>query len=322
MVYFCMPTLPPSATPAAKTSLFLDSTPLLGDPEALRARGEEEGYLFFKKFLPREPLLELRRQMLTICAERGWLAKGHDLMEGVFDMEAFNLVTEAEMRRTDVGVPEETYRAVQKLELFHTLPHHPKLMALYRSLFDAEVLPHPRHIARMMTGHHAMTPTPAHQDFIHIQGTPKVWTCWFPLGDCPRDMGGLTVLRGSHRGGVIAVKPAAGAGNLGVILCPNENHWVEGDYELGDILTFTSCTVHKALKSRYPDRMRLSCDIRFQPAEEIIHEGSLKPHGQWTWEELYEGWKNPDVQYYWKKHELKMSAWDPVLQWQKERICS
>jgi hypothetical protein len=301
-------------------SLFYDATPLLDDPAALRARAEQDGYLFFKRFLPAEPLLELRRQMFEICAEQGWLAKGHNLMDGVLDIDALNQVSEDKMR-TDVGVSNEIYRAVQKLELFHTIPHHPKFLALYRILFGKEAMPHPRHIARMITPHRSVFPTPPHQDHIYIQGTHQTWTCWFPVGACPRDMGSLTVLRGSQRQGVVAVRPAKGAGGLAAILCPNEIDWVEGDFDLGDILTFTSCTVHRALRSKHRDRMRLSCDIRFQPIDAEIHEGSLKPHLDASWEELYQGWKNPDVQYYWKKHDLRLSPWNPSLQWQKDRIC-
>jgi hypothetical protein len=304
-----------------RASLFVDSTPLLNDPPALRERAEREGYLFFKRFLPGEPLLELRRQMLQICAERGWLAKGHDLMEGMIDLEALNRVGDEDMR-SDVGVSLEAYIAVQKLELFHSLPHHPNFLALYRTLFGRDVLPHPRHIARMITAHRVVAPTPSHQDYIHIQGTPNVWTCWFPLSDCPREMGGLTVLRGSHRGGVVPVKPEAGAGGLASILCPHEIDWVEGDYELGDILTFSSTTVHKALKSRHPGRIRLSCDVRFQPVDEEIHESSLQPHVEVSWEELYRGWRNPAVQYYWRRHDMKLSAWNPQIKWQTERICT
>jgi hypothetical protein len=308
--------------PAVSTpSLFVDATLLLEDPAALRAQGQRDGYLFFKGLLPREPLLELRRQMLTICAERGWLASGHDLMDAIIDVEALNRVP-ADQMRADIGVSGEAYDAVQKLELFHSIPHHPNLIAVYRALFGKGVLPHPRHIARMISSHTVVSPTPPHQDFIHIQGTKNVWTCWFPLGDCPREMGGLTVLRGSHRNGVIAVKPAKGAGDLGVILCPNENDWVGTDYELGDVLTFTSQTVHKALKSQHRDRMRLSCDVRFQPVDEPIHEASLKPHCGVPWEELYAGWQNPAVQFYWQKHDLEMSAWDDNIRWQRERICS
>jgi Phytanoyl-CoA dioxygenase (PhyH) len=304
-----------------KQSLFVDSTLLLDDPAALRARAEQDGYLFFKRFLPADTLLELRRQMLEICSHRGWLAKDRDLLDGLIDEAAINHVPPEDMR-TDIGVSGEAYRAVQKLELFHTLPHHPKFMALYRTLFGKDVLPHPRHIARMITCHRSVFPTPPHQDFIHIQGAPQTWTCWFPVGNCSREMGSLTVLRGSHRNGVVAVAPAQGAGGLAAVLCPNEIDWVEGDFELGDILTFSSYTVHRALRSQHRERIRLSCDIRFQAADDLIHEASLKPHGNFTWDELYEGWKNPDVQYYWKKHHLRMSEWDPTLHWQKERICT
>jgi hypothetical protein len=310
----------PSRPGIAETrSLFEDATPLLDNPAALRARAEQDGYLFFKQFLPTEPLIELRRQMLEICTQRGWLAAGHDLMEGVIDIDALNQVADENIRN-DIGVTNEAYRAVQKLELFHAIPHHPKLLSLYGALFGKDAMPHPRHIARMITSHRSMFPTPPHQDFIHIQGTPRTWTCWFPVGDCPREMGSLTVLRGSQRNGVVSVAPAQGAGNLASILCPHEIDWVEGDFELGDILTFSSATVHRALRSRHRDRIRLSCDVRFQPADEEINESSLNPH-EGTWEELYQGWKNPDVQYYWKKHDLRLSPWDPSLLWQKERIC-
>jgi len=301
-------------------SLFFDATPLLNDPAALRARAHEDGYLFFKNFLPAEPLLELRRQMLTICAERGWLAKDRDLMYGVLNPDTLHPIPEDQMR-TDIGVTHEAYRAVQKLELFHTIPHHPKLLSLYRSLFGKEAIPHARHIARMITSHPSIYPTPPHQDHIYIQGTHQTWTCWFPVGACPRDMGSLTVLRGSHRKGVVSVKPAKGAGGFAALLCPDEIDWVEGDFAIGDILTFTSCTVHRALRSRHRDRIRLSCDIRFQPIDAEIHEGSLKPHIDASWDELYEGWKNSDVQYYWKKHDFRLSPWDPSLLWQKDRIC-
>jgi len=311
---------PVPGTARQKRSLFEDATPLLDDPAALRAQAERDGFLFFKRLLPAEPLLELRRQMLTVCAERGWLAKDRELMEGVLDVDALNRVAD-EYVRNDIGVSNDAYRAVQKLELFHALPHHPKLLALYRALFDAEPLPHPRHIARMITPHRIMFPTPPHQDFIHIQGTRQTWTCWYPVGNCPREMGSLTTLRGSHRNGVVSVAPAKGAGNLAAILCPNEIDWVEGDFELGDVLTFNSCTVHRALRSQHRDRIRFSCDVRFQPAADIIDASSLHPHADLSWEEIYAGWENPELKYYWKKHDMRLSPWDPSLLWQKERIC-
>jgi len=303
-----------------KRSLFVDSTPLLDDPEALRERAQTDGYLFFKKFLPVEPLLELRQRMLEILNGVGWIAAGHDLMEGVLDEEGVNRFADEEMR-PDTGSPLKIYHAVQKLELFHSLPHHPKFIALYRTLFGEDVLPHPRHIARLMSNHRTVSTTPPHQDFIYIQGAKQTWTCWFPVGNCPRTLGGLSVLRGSHHKGVVGVRPAKGAGGLASLVCPDQVDWVEGDYEIGDILTFHSCTVHKALRCQQRDRVRLSCDVRFQAASAPIDQSSLNPHGPFDWDELYQGWKNPDVQYYWKKRHLNISPWDPSIHWQRERIC-
>jgi hypothetical protein len=301
-------------------SLFTDSTPLLDDPEALRARAEAEGFLFFKQFLPREPLLELRRQMLEVVRRHGLLAPDHDMMEGVLNAEALARIPDEAMR-SDVGMPYAVYLDVQKLELFHTLPHHPKFLSLFRTLFGGDVLPHPRHIARMTSGHRVVHTTPPHQDFLYIQGAKQTWTCWFPVGDCPRTLGGLTALRASHHQGVVAVRPAKGAGGLASLLCPNEIDWVEGDYEIGDVLTFNSCTVHKALPCRQRERIRLSCDIRFQAAGDVIDPGSLKPHVPVDWDELYAGWENSDVQYYWRRHDLKLSPWDESIHWQRDRIC-
>ena len=123
-------------------------------------------------------------------------------------------------------------------------------------------------------------PTPIHQDFIHIQGTRNVWTAWIPFGNIRGSLGGLAVLKGSHKQGVLAVTAAAGAGGLESILCNIDLPWVEHDYEIGDVLTFHSCTVHKSLPNLMGNRVRLSCDYRYQPGDEDLEEKSLKPHMQ------------------------------------------
>ncbi len=307
-------------TPTRK-SLFVDSTPLLGDPVALRARAAKDGYLFFKKRLPAAEVLALRAELLAIIEKYGWRQPGQYALGGLIDYDAINRLTEEEMHRTDVGVTADAYHDVQRLESFHRLPHHPRLLEIYRALFDREVLVHPRHITRLITPHTCMVPTPPHQDFPYIQGSTKTWTCWFPVGDCPRALGGLTVLRGSHVHGYLPVQPAKGAGGFAVPLCPSETDWVEGDYETGDVLTFPSHTVHKALRCQFKDRVRLSLDVRYQPVDEPVDNSSLNPHCRLTWEEIYAGWKHDDLKYYWRKLPLKVSPWDHGYLQPKRRIC-
>jgi ectoine hydroxylase-related dioxygenase (phytanoyl-CoA dioxygenase family) len=264
-------------------SRFTESTELLDNPAALQQRAIEDGYLFFKKFLPKDEVAALRADMLGVVEKYGWRQKGQDALGGVIDVDALNQVPEEKMR-TDIGVSTEAYNDVQRLERFHRLPHHPRLLGLYRTLFGKEVLVHARHIGRMITAHKNVFPTPPHQDFPLIQGTSNTWTCWLPVGDCPCELGGLTVLRGSHRYGYLPIQPAKGAGGIAVPLCSYDREWVEGDFEAGDILTFSSYTIHRALRCQWKEQIRLSLDVRYQPIDEPVESKSLLPHCDLTWE--------------------------------------
>jgi ectoine hydroxylase-related dioxygenase (phytanoyl-CoA dioxygenase family) len=310
----------PSSNPDFPPSTFIDSTALMDDPTALRQRAAEDGYLFFKQFLPKAEIAALRADMLGVVEKYGWRQKGQDAYGGLIDVEALNQVPEEQMR-TDIGVSTEAYNDVQRLERFHRLPHHPRLVSLYRTLFDKEVLVHARHIGRMITAHKSVFPTPPHQDFPLIQGTSNTWTCWFPIGDCARELGGLTVLKGSHRYGYLPIQPAKGAGGIAVPLCAYDKDWVEGDFEAGDILTFSSYTIHRALRCQLREQIRLSLDVRYQSIDEPIEAKSLLPHCDLTWEDIYANWEKDDLKYYWRDLLLESSPWDDSYLQPKRRIC-
>jgi len=72
--------------------LFTDSTPLLQDWDALRARAEEDGFLFFKRFLPREEVLEVRADELAVVERHGWRQPGQDALGGRINLDAINRV--------------------------------------------------------------------------------------------------------------------------------------------------------------------------------------------------------------------------------------
>jgi ectoine hydroxylase-related dioxygenase (phytanoyl-CoA dioxygenase family) len=303
-----------------RPSSFTDSTALLNNPSALRQRAAEEGYLFFKQFLPKGEIFALRAEMLAVVEKYGWRKKGQDSYGGRIDLEALNQVPEEKMR-TDIGVSTEAYQDVQRLERFHRLPHHPRLLSLYRILFAKDIMVHARHIGRMITAHKNVFPTPPHQDFPLIQGTANTWTCWFPIGDCPRELGGLTVLRGSNRYGYLPIQPAKGAGGIAVPLCSYDKDWVEGDFESGDILTFSSYTIHRALRCQHKEQIRLSLDVRYQPIDEPVETKSLLPHCDLIWEEIYAGWEKEDLKYYWRDLPIQSSPWNDDYLQPKRRIC-
>ena len=112
-----------NSTPKA---LFVDSTPLLDDPAALRERAAQDGFLFFKHYLPSTEVLALRQDMLGVVEQHGWRTAGQDALGGRIDVDVLNQVPEDKMR-TDIGVSITAYDDVQKLESLHRLPHHPRL---------------------------------------------------------------------------------------------------------------------------------------------------------------------------------------------------
>src|SRR5262249_30045513 len=153
--------------------------------------------------------------------------------------------------------------------------------------------------------------TPPHQDFPNNQGTTDLYACWTPLSDCPVELGPLSILRGSHRLGLLPLEAALGAGHRRARL--GDGHaqldWVSGDIELGDVLIFHSLTVHRSLPNR-AKCLRLSVDYRFQRDGDALTEPCLQPHfGRQAWEEIYAGWERDNLKYYWRRHEYSVVPW-------------
>ncbi len=280
---------------------YVVSNDLLDDPPALRERAASDGYLFFRGLLPSEPLLDVRRRILEICTEFGWLEPGTGLLDAVARRDL--LFQEGD------PVFMEVYDRVQRLEAFHRLAHHPAIVGMFEKLFGEPVLLHPRNIARIIFPRSEGFTTPPHQDYVHIQGTPDTWTCWFPLGDCPRNMGGLEILEGSH-GRLLPVHSAKGAGGLGVDTEGVGRAWRGGDFAAGDYVVFHSHNVHRGVPNVSGDRFRLSCDFRYQAVSQPVHQSSLLPHhARLTWDMIYDGWTDPSLQYYWKQFDLNLAEW-------------
>ena len=49
-----------------------------------------------------------------------------------------------------------------------------------------------------------------------------------------------------------------------------QSKWVTADYRAGDVVVLTTKTLHGSLHNVTADRMRFSCDVRFQPAAHPI----------------------------------------------------
>lgn len=251
---------------------FVESDPE-AEAEQLRAEMAERGYLFFRRLVPADVVMDVRRDMLELCREAGWLDPSRDLMDGIIAPG---------MQPTTEGQPAymAVYRKVLKSPRFHDFPCHPALMRIAQQLLNGEVLVHPRRIGRMTFPNYTIATTPAHQDHFYIRGAVETYSCWVPLGACPIQLGGLAIWPGTHTRGFIDhnVHMAGAVGGRGVPTDPAEAIWHTTDFEPGDALFFHSFTVHKALPNLSGDQMRISTDNRYQINGDSIDPGALLPH--------------------------------------------
>lgn len=288
-------------TPMRCVEPLADDTWLIQDPAGLRAKAASAGYLFFRRLLPPEAVLDVRRVVLETCRDFGWLTEHSPLMDGV----ARSGVTAIEGDKLHGPF----YAELQTRRAFHALALHPALLGVYAALFGEEPLAHSRNICRTIFPNTGTYTTPAHQDFVHIRGTPDTWTAWIPLGDCPQALGGLAVAHASHTRGFLPTHAAYGAGGQGVEL-PDDTVWLTTDYAAGDVITFHSYNVHQGQDNRTGDRIRVSADFRYQPVSHRVHPSSLLPHAEPSWDRIYARWPDPadPLKNYWRKQPLQLEA--------------
>ena len=160
---------------------FVDSAPLIGDGAALMARMRRDGYLFLPGLLPPEPVRALQRQVGAIAREAGWLRADTPVEESIADDEGFCVDPDPAYLRV--------LRRINRLRDYHALKHHPALMGLFERMLGGAILPLPKVLMRNIFPNRGDFTTKAHQDFPNVQGTEDVFTAWFPLIDCPIEIG-------------------------------------------------------------------------------------------------------------------------------------
>jgi ectoine hydroxylase-related dioxygenase (phytanoyl-CoA dioxygenase family) len=261
-----------------------DSADLARDASALRARMEEEGYLFLRGWLDRDEVLAARREVTARLRAVGVLHPDFP------DEEAVTRPGQSPHFKADL-----------------TRGNAPLLRLLYEGrmieFFDRFFGEPTRHFdftwfRAVAAGAEGTYP---HCDVVYMgRGTRELYTAWTPIGDVSREVGGLMILEGSHRhaerlrkylerdvdaycvsradaadiaqgrkqwqdwDGRLASNPVALREKLG-------GRWLTTDFEAGDVLVFGMATVHGSLDNA-SDRFRLSSDTRYQRASKPADE--------------------------------------------------
>ncbi len=255
-----------------------ESSYLIGSAEGLRARMEEDGYLFIKGFFKRDDVLAARWVVVERLMAEGFLQPGTDPMEGIVKTGG-NSHFRPDLTKANEPLERLLYSGV--------------MMDFYREFFGEPI----RHYD--FTWLRAMTPgngTRPHCDMVYMGrgAREKLLTAWVPLGDASQRLGGLMILEGSHlkhellrpylerdvdnycKNGRHAAAIEAGkkdwewdgslSKNPATLRQKLGGRWLTTDYEAGDLLTFTMYTVHASTDNQTADRMRFSSDSRYQPA--------------------------------------------------------
>ena len=125
--------------------------------------------------------------------------------------------------------------------------------------------------------------TGAHWDTVYMGrgDTKRLYTVWIPFGDIPVEQGTLAVCPGSHRLSSFA-RLRETYGRLDVDQDRTEgwftkdpmeivekfgSQWLTANFRMGDVLIFGMHTIH-ASTTNMTGELRLSCDVRFQPASD------------------------------------------------------
>ncbi len=268
-----------------------DSTDLLGDSDRLREQMARDGYLFLPGLLHREEVLAARAEMVRRLAESGILKVGTDPMDAIIAPgRASTFMPELALNNTALG------------KVLYAGP----MMAFFEKYFAAPV----RHFD--FTWVRAISPgngTRSHCDSVYMnRGTHHLYTAWTPIGDVSFELGGLMVLEGSNnnqrlketyglqdvdsfcenkpdakkwgkawgtdgslQGNPNQIRKSVVGGN------PQGGRWLSAEYRAGDVLLFSIFTVHASLDNTTADRIRFSCDSRYQPASEPADERWIGP---------------------------------------------
>ena len=244
-----------------------DSTPLLYNPAALRAQLEEDGYLYLRGLHDPAAVLQTRREILERLAFLGHLDPSAPLMDGIASAKGKENATSS-VKGND-GL---------KTAGLRSLVYGERIMDFYARFLGGKALSYNFQWLR------AAAPgagTPIHADLPYMgRGTQQIYTLWTPIGRLTPEMGPLALCLGSHRWnkiretytasdvdrdripGVFTTDPAELVDKFG-------GRWATTTFEPGDAVILSMQLLHGSL-SNQSDRYRISCDTRFQRADEPI----------------------------------------------------
>ncbi len=242
-----------------------DSTSLLSDPDALRRRFHDDGYLHLRDVVDPDEVRALRADYFSRF-DPAYLRSGTEPACGVFSGQV----------PPDIpphGWPGHPAHGFARSAGFTRFVEDPRLLHLAETLLGGPATLLPRRIVRHF--HRGSgSATRAHIDFDYLDGgSDRLVTMWIPLGDCSADTGGLVYLEGSHRLSREQLMPLREvtdrpddprpiSHDLVWVATRLGRRWMHTTSRAGDITLHNPRLIHASLDVA-GDVMRLSTDLRF-----------------------------------------------------------
>lgn len=245
-----------------------------GDFDSLRSQLASRGFLFFRGLLPEGAVAAARRSVVQTLSAGGVLAPpesecGDELRLSAAPEEDYHLM----LRRLNV----EHDPAVR------ALGSDPVLLHLFDSLFGTPSMALDwKRVRTIVPG----DSSGFHMDKIYTgEGTDRLLTCWVPLGPADFERGGLVIAAESCSadGPPALLRRTYGEHNVdsGKIngdgtLCvdPHEastyGRLLTSEFIPGDCVIFNMQALHGSTTNTTAKNLRLSVDVRFQPANELV----------------------------------------------------
>ena len=245
-----------------------DSSHLLDNISAMRARIAEDGYLLLRGFIDRERVLHARRTILHYMDEQQVLMPDEPLLEGV-------------MPKGGRGVRLTGKDGISHQSDILAVIEADRLFTFFARFFDEPATTFTYKWLRAVGNEQY---TGAHCDIVYMgSGSQNLHTVWIPFGDIPVEQGTLAMCVGSHTDprferirqtygrmdvdrdrteGWFSRDPLELADTHG-------GRWQTTNFRAGDVMIFGMYTMH-ASTTNLTNRFRLSCDVRYQPAGDPV----------------------------------------------------
>lgn len=246
------------------------------DFDALRARLDEEGYLFIRGFHPRDWSVAAWHKTLQILDSMGAIKPETRLEDGVPAQEGQSY---GNFRDLNFAQSDEILALVNGAHSF----------AFYEKFYGEPITTFDKKWVRAMGkgGNNFF-----HYDSAYVgRGTARRVTMWTSISEIPLDNGPLAICLNSHRderlkstyGQIDMDRDLADA-----VFSKDAREMVEefgftlatAHFQPGDALIFGLHMMHSSVPNRL-DRYRISCDTRYQPASEPSDERFQGAEGKW-----------------------------------------